>query len=175
VDVWTVDKQTAQFTGRAVKDSMKVGAPAAATRAVSVAAYTTRNEWEDVLGNPHEAGLTVDDISDFSSEGPRRDGAEKPDVTAPGAMIVSALSDHAPTALDELIDIVNTIMAGTSMASPFVAGLVALLLERNPQLGPESVKELLRGHCTVPGRPLGTFDPKWGYGLLDASGLVVPT
>jgi subtilisin family serine protease len=62
-------------------------------------------------------------------------------------------------------------MAGTSQASPFVAGLVALLLERDPRLTPDAAKKLLRDNSRIPGRSRGTFDPKWGYGLIDATGL----
>jgi subtilisin family serine protease len=63
-------------------------------------------------------------------------------------------------------------MAGTSMAAPFVTGLVALLLERDPQLDPETVKTRLRESSQIPGQPAGTFDSKWGYGLIDAFSLV---
>lgn len=168
VDVWSADKRAAQFTGRAVRDAVKVGAPGAATRAVTVAAYTTKVKWEDIFGNPHDAGMDLEDVAAFSSEGPRRDGAEKPDVTAPGAMIVSALSAHAPVRAEELVDDRHTVMAGTSMAAPMVTGLVALLLQRDPGLDPEEVTERLRAAGSIPGRPPSTFDPKWGYGLIDA-------
>lgn len=171
VDVWSVDPMVAQFTGGAVKDSHKIGSPGAASKAVTVASYTTRVQWVDVMGHPHEAGLELHDVSDFSSEGPRRDAVEKPDVAAPGAMIVSSMSVSSGVPLDWLIDDRNTIKAGTSMASPFVAGLVALLLERDPSLDPDGVKAMLRAACTVPGQAPGSFDPKWGYGLLDAGKL----
>ncbi len=54
------------------------------------------------------------------------------------------------------------------MAAPFVSGLVALLLERDPSLGPEEVRDLLRRHCAVPGRQEERWHPKWGHGLVDA-------
>jgi hypothetical protein len=54
------------------------------------------------------------------------------------------------------------------MATPFISGLVALLLERDPTLDPAGVKALLRAHSSIPNRPGGTFDPKWGFGLIDA-------
>jgi subtilisin family serine protease len=57
------------------------------------------------------------------------------------------------------------------MATPFVAGLVALLLEHDPQLDPDGIKQILRSISSIPGRPAGTFDPKWGYGLVDAQTL----
>jgi len=171
VHVWSVDGRVAQFSGRAVVDSTKVGAPGAATGAITVAAYTSKTTWEDVFGHPHEAGLDLNDISNFSSEGPRRDGARKPDLAAPGAMIVSALSVYSGVLPENIIDNLHTVMAGTSMAAPFVSGLVALLLERDHTLGPEAVRALLSGHCTIGGRADLQWDPKWGSGLIDARAL----
>ena len=49
----------------------------------------------------------------------------------------------------------------------FISGIVALLLEHNPALQPDTVKELFRAHSTVPDQPTNVFDPKWGFGLLD--------
>jgi subtilisin family serine protease len=57
------------------------------------------------------------------------------------------------------------------MATPFVTGLVALCLQRAPAADPDTVRDLLRAACAVPGRPAGSFDPKWGYGLVDAARL----
>jgi len=168
VDVWSIDGTLAQFTGRAVEDSLKIGSPGAASAAVTVGSYTTRVEWVDLMGHAQQAGFELDDVSDFSSEGPRRDSSPKPDLIAPGAMIASSLSVHSGIFPELLIDDLNTLKAGTSMSSPFVAGLVALLLEREPTLDPDALKQLLRAHCSLPRRTPGTFDPKWGYGLLDA-------
>ncbi len=171
VDVWALDAGAGMFTGPAVHDSLKIGSPGASTGAVTVASYTTKVEWLDVMGGPHEAGLELDDISDFSSEGPRRDGAEKPDVAAPGAMVASALSVHSGVLLAVLIDDQTTVKPSTSAATSFVAGLVALLLEREPGIDADRVKTMLRDAASIPGRPRSTFDPKWGYGLVDAAEL----
>lgn len=170
-DLWSVDPSVAQFSGRTVVDSMKIGSPGAATSAVTVASFTTKVEWQDMFGQRHQSGLELDDISDFSSEGPRRDGVEKPEVAAPGAMIAAALSVHSGVAHGALVDDRHAIMAGTSMATPFVSGLVALLLERDPELDPEGIKELLRRNSAIPGHAAGSYQPKWGYGLIDAGEL----
>jgi len=110
-------------------------------------------------------------ISDFSCEGPLRNGEQKPDVAAPGAMIVSALSADASYERSQKINDKFVVLAGTSMAAPFITGIIALLLQRNPLLKPEEIKNILHINSFVPGQPAGTFDPKWGFGLLDTSSL----
>ncbi|HVL05102.1 MAG TPA: S8 family serine peptidase [Acidimicrobiales bacterium] len=171
VDLWSIDERVGQFTGIAVEDNMKVGSPGCCTSAITVASFTTKDKWEDFFGNPHQSALELNTISDFSSEGPRRDGARKPDVAAPGAMIGASLSGDSGVGPAVLLDQLNRINAGTSMACPFVAGMVALLLERDPTLDPEAVKALLQARSAIPRRPAGTWDEKWGYGLISAKGL----
>ncbi|HET7718846.1 MAG TPA: S8 family serine peptidase [Acidimicrobiales bacterium] len=171
VDLWSVDERVGQFTGVAVEDNMKVGSPGSCTSAITVASFTTKNKWVSFMGSEHQSALELNTISDFSSEGPRRDGAKKPDVAAPGAMIGAALSGDSGFGPAVLLDQLNRINAGTSMACPFVAGMVALLLERDPTLDPKKVKSMLQAKSAIPRRPAGTWDEKWGYGLVSAKGL----
>ncbi|RAM48310.1 MAG: peptidase S8 [Hapalosiphonaceae cyanobacterium JJU2] len=172
LDVWTLDDAASVFfTGKSISDTMKIGAPGAASSAVTVASYTSKVQYKDIDNNVRQVGLELDDISDFSSEGPLRNDALKPDVAAPGAMIVSALSSNANFDRAMMVNSKFVVSGGTSMATPFVSGLVALLLQRDPNLTPESVKDLLRQNSSIPGEGVGTFDPKWGYGLIDAENL----
>lgn len=174
LDVWTLDDQNAPevvFSGTSVRDSMKIGSPGAAASAVTVASYTTKVQWIDVNGNPQGVGLALDDISDFSSEGPLRNNLEKPDVTAPGAMIAAALSADSSVSTASIVAPHYRINAGTSMSTPFITGIVALLLERDGTLDPQGVKAMLRAHSAMPNQPAGAFDPKWGWGLIDALNL----
>lgn len=67
-------------------------------------------------------------ISITSSQGPTRDGRFKPDVAAPGTDIVAA-KGFTEDSDDQWIQ-----MSGTSMASPFVAGVAGLMLATEPGL-----------------------------------------
>lgn len=176
-DVWILGRAEAdpqpQFSGPSVHDALKVGSPGAATSAITVAASTTRTEWQDVDGiTRHATWLEANDIASFSSEGPRRDDAHKPDVTAPGAMIVSALSrDAVDLQRAFMIDNGHVALQGTSMACPFIAGLTALLLQGDPGADPAKVLSALTAAAAIPGGAPGAFDPKWGNGLVDANRL----
>jgi subtilisin family serine protease len=76
----------------------------------------------------------VDTLSEFSSRGARiRDLALKPDITAPGETIFSASNGTGNKGLD---------ISGTSMASPHVAGSMALLREMHPLWSVEELKAL---------------------------------
>ena len=175
-DVWSLVPAVsldARFLPPAKSDDMKIGSPGSAGAVITVAAYTSRNKWTDASGAARAVGLTIDTIADFSSPGPLRTGARKPDVTAPGAMIVSCLSSATtpPVKPSNIISPLFRVNAGTSMACPYITGLVALLLQRDPTLDPAAVKALLKSNSAVPGAAAGAFDPKWGFGLIDASGL----
>jgi serine protease AprX len=84
-----------------------------------------------------------DNMADFSSRGPTPDGRCKPDVVAPGVDIIAA---RASTGSDmngsaNPIDASYIEASGTSMSTPHVAGIAALMLERNARLTNQNVKD----------------------------------
>ncbi|WP_085990992.1 S8 family peptidase [Oceanobacillus senegalensis] len=88
-----------------------------------------------------------DVIADYSSRGPSIDYFVKPDIYAPGTNIIAPLAPGSMTEsqLPEMIvdgDYIQ--LSGTSMATPICAGVVALMLEANPNLSPNDVKAILK-------------------------------
>jgi hypothetical protein len=153
-----------------------VGVPASADRILAVGAHVTRHDWPGPDGEirtfPFEEQLG--DIAYFSSPGPRRDGVLKPDLTAPGKVLVSsrskdaALWDPFPWLVEA--DSVHAALLGTSMSSPQAAAAVALLLQIEPDLTPADARDLLRlGAATDAFVPADRPHPVWGSGKLDAA------
>ena len=89
--------------------------------------------------------ITVGSVNDdhnreiYSSRGPTGDGRLKPDVMAPGGAIMSASAGSG----DGYVS-----YSGTSMATPHVAGVAALMIQANPGISPTSnsdyVKQIFR-------------------------------
>lgn len=82
-----------------------------------------------------------DRIASFSSRGPTADGRLKPDISFPGVAIASCRARG--TSMGQVIDDFYTAASGTSMATPHCAGAAALLLNAEPQLTPQNVKDRL--------------------------------
>jgi serine protease AprX len=82
----------------------------------------------------------------------------KPDLSAPGVNIVSSVTNGGFASFN-----------GTSMASPHVAGLAALVLQQNPQLLPRMVKKLLEDSC----EPVTSTPNQTGYGVINAYSAVL--
>ncbi|OKJ71494.1 S8 family serine peptidase [Streptomyces sp. CB02460] len=134
------------------------GAALAAGTADATARVTFTESGTFVLGS---GGL-----ADFSSRGPAYGtGAIKPEVTAPGVSVLSSVP--ADTVAPETGDYSAAYarLSGTSMASPYVAGAAALLLQHDHRLTPDGVKAALMNTARpMPGK-VSVFDA--GAGAVD--------
>ena len=99
-------------------------------------------------------------IASFSSRGPTNctpsgDPAIKPDIAAPGVNVRSSYPGGGYTS-----------MSGTSMASPHVNGVVALMRQANPNLSVEMIKQIIYDTAYDLGNP--GEDNDYGWGMIDA-------
>ncbi|HEY3368801.1 MAG TPA: S8 family peptidase [Symbiobacteriaceae bacterium] len=125
-----------------------ISSPAAAANAITVGAAA------DPGLRAAKAGWT---LAPFSSRGPTADGRVKPDVVAPGVAIVSVKANSGNQ---------YVAMSGTSMATPEVAGVVALMFAANYSLTPAQVKADLRSTAVDWGA--AGADNDYGAGLIKA-------
>jgi subtilisin family serine protease len=123
--------------------------PGTAHEIITAASYVTR-------------GAGVGSISTFSSLGPTRDGRPSPTVAAPGQSIIAP----QPTSTGDTYGA----MAGTSMAAPMVTGTVALMLQANPGLTAEEIRDFLTSSARADSFTGTTPNYAWGAGKLDAAG-----
>jgi len=95
-------------------------------------------------------------VAIFSSRGPDTWGIEhnEPDVSAPGVDIVSSVPGGSRAA------------SGTSMATPHVAGVIALMLDKNPRLTNDECLRILMQTAVDKGH--SGFDSDYGAGIVDA-------
>ncbi len=114
--------------------------------------------------------ITVSALDAFNARADFSNWGMKLDVAAPGVDILSLLSGDMDTSNVDQENIVNGNLwraNGTSMASPHVAGLVALILSRNPNLAPEQVRYILRNSAVD--LDISGYDISFGYGLANAT------
>jgi len=93
-------------------------------------------------------------------------GLSHPDVSSPGSNILSAGTPTGVTATPGTPPGGSATLSGTSMAAPHIAGLAAVLLQANPALTPDQVRQVMQV-SSVPMRDQSAF---WrsGYGFVDA-------
>lgn len=168
---WGQDFQAAQSTWLAGDPSYGIQQPACGQTVIAIGAYSS--EFQNGQGN--ESGGF---LANFSSHGPTLDGRLKPNVSAPGVQVESALSSFR----DIQGSVTNSVvfgdgdydfgkLSGTSMSGPAAAGVVALMLEANPNLQPQDVLQILESTARTDDQtgPIeATGDIVWGHGKVNA-------
>ena len=179
VHAWagTVNPSTSAHLFTGADDRYSIGMPATEERCLAVGSLVSRNQF-DTAGGTMTSTLALGQLSSFSSRGPTRYGALKPDVAAPGQFVTAALGAGSELALDPVFVPRHhpsgryITIQGTSMATPFVAGVVALLLQREPKLTPEDVQQRLRITARRDAQTGRVWDAGFGFGRLDVQALL---
>jgi len=144
---------------------------------ITVGVFHNRNtfrNYDSTLTALYDSTVIEGSLSYYSGVGPTRDGRMKPDITAPGDFCMSVI----PTVFQNyLITTTPTHTdyggwhyydGGTSTASPAVAGVAALYLQRFPTSTNLQVKEAIT-YCSDQDTFTGvTPNYQWGYGKVDA-------
>jgi len=167
-----------------IDPSMILGTPGTAFNAITVGSYITKTNWIDLDRNSvYVPGLTLGEASGFSSPGPTRDGRTKPEISAPGEKIAASYSVDAPPDGEHSIfksnndqlpngyicrDGKHAVSQGTSFAAPHVSGVIALMLQKNPQLDANKIREALIATARFDEYTQTVPNNKWGYGKIDA-------
>ncbi|MFD1031878.1 S8 family serine peptidase [Metaplanococcus flavidus] len=91
-----------------------------------------------------------DEVNDSSSRGPSTPNFDiKPDVSAPGTNIMSTIPMYKTDFPDATYDEAYTRKTGTSMATPHIAGIAALILQANPDWNAFDVKVALSNTAEI--------------------------
>ncbi|KAF9775278.1 hypothetical protein IL306_006646 [Fusarium sp. DS 682] len=157
-----------------------IGAQAAAKNCIAVGSSDNRRKAKNNQFDAFKADGAVEgdpnNISWFSSLGPTREGRIKPDVVAPGTMILSAKSRDAKSSdrFGRSTDPAWAFSSGTSMATPLVAGCVAVLRETLQKDGVEAPSAaLLRAMLVNGAANTGQKVEAQGFGRVDLGNSVI--
>lgn len=137
--------------GNSGPDSATIKSPGVSSKIITVGALDDKRNSSGLYKRSNF------EVANFSSRGPALN-KYKPDVLAPGVNIKSTSIKKGEF---------YTILSGTSVATPIVAGLACLLVEKYPKITPNEVKGLLVKHSY----PIINDRNSEGFGLIDANTL----
>lgn len=155
---------------------------ASAEKSITVASYNTgRYSWKSLAGSNvryPEAKQGV--ISAFSGRGPvLTPGAMKPTIAAPGSYLISSYNKFSKSFKTTNANVISSVvhngetfyygaMQGTSMAAPFVTGVIALWYQANPNLTYNQILTIIE-ETAITDKPTKTAGKDGcGFGKIDA-------
>jgi subtilisin family serine protease len=148
---------------------------------ITVGNYQNTDSYTDYNGNTQSNNVQSKGIWPTSSIGPNRLGQIKPDITSPGAPVLSAgkipnlnaMKTSAPASLaPEAWHFMN---GGTSMSSPGIAGIVALYLQKCPYATISGIMNTIQSYSKTDSLTGNVPNNTWGYGKADAFAYLTAT
>lgn len=155
--------------------------------AITVGAYASKVSFVNISGTALSyPGASKGKMAPFSSPGQTADNRIKPDITAPGFAVAASVSSFDTSykvggpnyngVISQYTDGVSgrtykyAMLAGTSMAAPCVAGIVAMMLQINPLLTPDDTKAIINA-TAIKDIHTGVLPPEgtnlWGHGKIN--------
>lgn len=145
---------------------------------IVVGASCARNTIPLIDGSTREFGYTVNQAAAFTGYGTLPDGRTLPHIAAPGCCVISSYStpylEKNPSQIKSMTakatvngrDVYWGFEGGTSMATPYVAGIIALWLQADPSLTAGDALDIaastaMTGYTDIK-------DLRWGAGQIDA-------
>ena len=167
----------------------------ATSSAISAGAYSAKIAFNNIANQQYTftGYTTLGALVPFSSLGPTADGRIKPDITAPGLCVVSSLSSfdaqYLPYNTYYYSNVVSSFLnpnngttyyygqlSGTSMATPCTSGIIALMLQANPNLDPTQIRNIL-AQTAILDSFTGVLPTQgvssWGHGKINAYKAVI--
>ena len=146
---------------------------------ISVGSYNSRQTVPLRNGSTYfRPNSTPGYLSSFSSYGPDENGISRPDICAPGSVLVSSANRYfvnppniqywQPSAWVNGVEYTYSPDLGTSMSAPIVAGAIALWMQAEPSLSVNDVRETLKYSARQDEYVRPADRQKWGAGKLDA-------
>jgi subtilisin family serine protease len=156
------------FTSNVTR-SHTLSIPGTSSTVITVGNYAAE-EFTTASGVKTEKG----DLSASSSRGPTRTGGVKPDISAPGVAVTAARAGSHGGCCCDCCYTFYVDKSGTSMAAPHVAGVIALMLQKNRALDHLDIRNAITTTARAPGvAPAPVLpDSDWGFGKIDASAAV---
>lgn len=165
---WLVETTTSSTLPNGTRRST-ITIPGTAQSALTVGADIHKTTWQSTDGTDFSpTGVRSQPIAPFSSRGPLRDNARKPDIVAPGQWVASARSQSASVPERRMISEESyALFEGTSLAAAATAGGVALLFDEDPGLSGDRISDLVTGTATSESGDKKKWTPTAGHGTLD--------
>ena len=139
-----------------------------------VIVFATGNDSINIVSYPASCNdmiLAVGAINNTGARASFSNYGTKLDLVAPGNHILSTIPNNT-----------TDYKSGTSMACPHVAGVAALILQRNSELTASQVDSIICSNAKkISGvnfnvtKPYGSWNNEYGYGLVDAYNSVINT